>query len=185
MVLLLQPLVFDDDAPLLRFSPHAPSVSVAPMTTTKPPARGRGAAGPRRRRRKPEIYNLPTDREPKPGELVRHHRTVAGLWQEDLAEALDVTPQTISRYELGRDLSTEKLRRIAVALGKPLSAFLPGVDDEPADPGAAELLAHYAEMGERDREALLHMARRLSRPTLHDRDEASFSTEPDRRERRG
>lgn len=52
------------------------------------------------------------------GEQIKYYRKKAGLTQKELAELLDVAPNTIQQYELGkRQPRLEMINRIAGALG--------------------------------------------------------------------
>lgn len=130
------------------------------------------------RNRKIEVQPLPTDRPPTSGELIRFHRQTIGWWQEDLAEALKIKPQTLSRYERGRDLSTEKLRKIADALGKQLSDLLP---PEEVDPEELFLTDVFRRASPFDRTILLQTAKTIQARLLHESRTAEFEHRAPRR----
>ena len=59
------------------------------------------------------------------GERIKSYRILFGATQQDLADALDVTRQTVAAWESGsRDLGVAMLLRIAKAIGIPVSALL-------------------------------------------------------------
>jgi transcriptional regulator with XRE-family HTH domain len=61
------------------------------------------------------------------GEKIQKARIEAGLTQEELAEAVDKKPATVSRWEGGHISPKPKtLARIALATGKPVSWFTRG-----------------------------------------------------------
>ena len=63
------------------------------------------------------------------GEQIRKHRQEHNLSQQDLAEALGVTRQTVSSYELGATIPDAKmLRQISEALNVEVGALLIGED---------------------------------------------------------
>ena len=66
------------------------------------------------------------------GSRIRVRRRVAGLTQDDLARALDLTFQQIQKYERGSNrVSASKLFGIAAVLQVPVSYFFEGL----AEPG--------------------------------------------------
>jgi transcriptional regulator with XRE-family HTH domain len=69
------------------------------------------------------------------GRQVRLYRTVAGLSQTQLADAIGLTFQQIQKYERGSNrISASKLVRIADVLGTPVPAFFEGAEDSPPTP---------------------------------------------------
>lgn len=63
-------------------------------------------------------------------ELIRVARQRAGLKQRQLAERAGMHPVTLCRYETGhREPDLGALRRLAIALGVPLSQFIPDLSD--------------------------------------------------------
>lgn len=61
------------------------------------------------------------------GRAIRDARLDRGYTQEELAQALRVTPATVARYELGtRSPSIATLLQIAVLLGTTIEALVPG-----------------------------------------------------------
>lgn len=75
------------------------------------------------------------------GGRILQRRTLLGLEPDDLARALDVSPQMIQNYEQGtRRISIAKLYRLCFMLEAPMSFFFDGLPDEmPARNGAAAL----------------------------------------------
>lgn len=62
---------------------------------------------------------------------LRDARRKAGWTQEELARKAGLHPVTLSRYETGdREPDLGSLRRIASALGVPLSTFIPEINPE-------------------------------------------------------
>lgn len=99
--------------------------------------------------------------KPSPNRL-REWREAAGLSQEDLAERLGTTAQTISRKETGaRTLTLDELDQIAPVLGcRPADLLADG--DSVLSEEERRLLRAYSELEEADRQALLQLARSLS-----------------------
>jgi len=72
------------------------------------------------------------------GSRIRVRRRMAGLTQDDLARALDLTFQQIQKYERGSNrVSASKLFGIAAVLQAPVSYFFEGLAD-PADKTRAD-----------------------------------------------
>ncbi len=68
------------------------------------------------------------------GQRVKGLRKAAGLTQEQLAEAIDLQPSAISRFENGSiGLSITTLQQVARVLRVPLARIF----EEPGEPGAA------------------------------------------------
>ena len=58
------------------------------------------------------------------GSRIRLRRTMLGMSQEKLGEALGITFQQVQKYESGRSrLSAGRLRDVAIALAKPVTFF--------------------------------------------------------------
>lgn len=121
------------------------------------------------------------DRESRPspidvhvGARIRLRRTLLGMSQERLGEALGLTFQQVQKYERGRNrVSASMLVRSADALSTTV-AFLVGEDGqgpvEPvvlaqlATPGAPDLLAAFAGIADGEaRRALVVAAQRVAR----------------------
>ena len=74
------------------------------------------------------------------GERIRERRTMMGLTQENLANALSISYQQVQKYERGTNrVSASRLWDLAAALGVPVSYFFDGLDAE----SQAEALAEY------------------------------------------
>lgn len=80
------------------------------------------------------------------GAALRQARLNAGYTQENLAKALQVTPGTIARYELGiRRISVITLLQMAQVMRQPLSHIVPGATRLEADSTSApEMAPHEA-----------------------------------------
>ena len=74
------------------------------------------------------------------GQAIAHWRSVHGMTQEEVANALDVDPMTVSRFERGITLpSLVTLQKISVVFGIPMARML---DDGPvADSDTTHLFA--------------------------------------------
>lgn len=69
------------------------------------------------------------------GEMILQTRREKGLSQEQLAEALDVSRQTVSRWENGERVpASDNLARLSQVLGVPMESLLDGVLPEPPAP---------------------------------------------------
>ena len=109
--------------------------------TTVRRALGSQRTAPPAPRRPPPRRNIASLHGPSPidvqvGRQVRLYRTVAGLSQTQLADAIGLTFQQVQKYERGSNrISASKLMRVAEVLGVSVSAFFEGIDDgrPPAD----------------------------------------------------
>ena len=73
-------------------------------------------------------------------DTLRHYRTRQGLSQIELAEALDVSRQTVSKWETGTALpAAENLLALSRLYGVSVDALLNGVPVEPASKPVPEL----------------------------------------------
>ncbi|MCC7273359.1 MAG: helix-turn-helix transcriptional regulator [Alphaproteobacteria bacterium] len=138
-----------------------------------PVARPRAARTPTERpRRRVAIIDGPSPVDVHVGRQVRLYRTVAGLSQTQLAEAIGLTFQQVQKYERGGNrISASKLVQIARVLGTPVTAFFEGLEPEaasPHDPGimlrreAIELSRAYERIGSPDlRQSLMELFHRL------------------------
>ncbi|MGE0717656.1 MAG: helix-turn-helix domain-containing protein [Alphaproteobacteria bacterium] len=137
------------------------------------PARPRPArVAAERPRRRVAIIDGPSPIDVHVGRQVRLYRTVAGLSQTQLAEAIGLTFQQVQKYERGGNrISASKLVQIAQVLGTPVTAFFEGLEPEsetPHDPGimlrreAIELSRAYERIGSPDlRQSLMELFHRL------------------------
>jgi transcriptional regulator with XRE-family HTH domain len=72
----------------------------------------------------------PTEIDAHVGRRLRLRRTILGMKQEELADAVGVTYQQIQKYERGDTrLSIGRLFDIGLVLGVPIEWFLDGLDD--------------------------------------------------------
>ncbi len=82
-------------------------------------------------RRRVAILDGPSPVDIHVGRQVRLHRTVAGLSQTQLGEAIGLTFQQVQKYERGSNrISASVLTRIAAILGAPVPAFFAGLAGE-------------------------------------------------------
>lgn len=80
------------------------------------------------------------------GALLREQRLEALVKQRDLAEALDVTRATVTRWEQGiRGLNIATLLTLADTLGIPGSYLLPEAHREKLDPSLAAIVRNLRE----------------------------------------
>jgi len=92
------------------------------------------------------------------GLKIKDLRSAAGLTQTQLAEALKVTPHTVSRWEGAvNQPSVTDLDRLARLLHKPIWAFLPS-DLEPATEEQQALLSATGDLPPEDIEELRRYA---------------------------
>ena len=100
------------------------------------------------------------------GERVAEARRDRGWSQEQLAEAIEVEPATISRWETGgRALSLSTLTRISEILEVPLARLFDIEQDIPQpkhDAEATALLRSFKKITSERRKLLLALARELS-----------------------
>ena len=100
------------------------------------------------------------------GRRVAEARTQRGYTQEQLAEAIDIQPVTMSRWETGdRALSITTLANIADALGVGLGDLLDVERDLPSSehgPEEAELLRAFDKLDPNRRELVLRLLRELA-----------------------
>ena len=111
------------------------------------------------------------------GSRVRLRRTLLGMSQEKLADAVGLTFQQIQKYETGMNrVSASRLWDIAETLTVPVSFFFEGIETETsgasadrqmptdilADKEALELVRSYYAIPETQRRRLFELARVLS-----------------------
>ena len=111
------------------------------------------------------------------GKRIRHRRWLAGITQQQLAEAVGIKFQQIQKYETGMNrVSASRLWDIAEALTVPVSFFFEGLEDVPEhthkvtelpgdilkDKEALELVRSYYAIPETQRRRLFELARVLS-----------------------
>lgn len=81
-----------------------------------------------------------------------------GYTQEELAQILDVSPVTLSRWETGsRHPSFGKIEQYAQAVGKPLAYFFE--PEPPEDDSVDALLRVVSRLGREERAEILNYAR--------------------------
>jgi transcriptional regulator with XRE-family HTH domain len=108
------------------------------------------------------------------GQRLRHRRWLAGMTQQNLAEAVGIRFQQIQKYESGANrISAARLWILANALGVPVSYFYGGMHDQrvPEENGQEgpldsketfEFLRAYYGMPEPARRRLLALTHALS-----------------------
>ncbi|WP_179955439.1 helix-turn-helix domain-containing protein [Allostella humosa] len=144
---------------------------LAPPAAAKPRA-ARPAAPAERPRRRVAIIDGPSPVDVHVGRQVRLYRTVAGLSQTQLAEAIGLTFQQVQKYERGGNrISASKLVQIGQVLGTPVTAFFDGLEggaETPQEPGimlrreAIELSRAYERIASSDlRQSLMELFHRL------------------------
>ena len=102
---------------------------LSPPAAAKP--RAPRPAPAERPRRRVAIIDGPSPVDIHVGRQVRLYRTVAGLSQTQLAEAIGLTFQQVQKYERGGNrISASKLVQIAQVLGTPVTAFFEGLEGE-------------------------------------------------------
>lgn len=95
---------------------------------SEPAVRKRG------RRGSPESWSV----DAHVGQRVRMRRTLLGMSQEKLGEAIGLTFQQVQKYERGSNrISAGTLYRLGLVLGVPVSFFFDCYDDPQALPGKA------------------------------------------------
>ena len=108
------------------------------------------------------------------GSRVRLRRTLLGLSQEKLGEAVGLTFQQIQKYERGANrIGASRLYHLSRVLDVPVSFFFEGLDGQAPDTGEAqgdvltdkealELVRSYYAIPETQRRRLFDLARVLS-----------------------
>ena len=118
----------------------------AAEATAPPPKKPRSK--PRRTRGKPNHVDIHV------GSRVRQRRTLLGMSQEKLAEALGLTFQQVQKYERGANrIDAGRLYELSKALDVPVSYFFEELNDTPT--GMREETAAYGEDPMARRETLL------------------------------
>lgn len=98
------------------------------------------------------------------GARVAEIRSRAGLTQEDLAEAVGVSPVTLSRWERGHAaLGLARLALVADALGVGLGDLLDHNRPLPTADGLRRLQTRWVRLSERDQRAVLALIDALLR----------------------
>ena len=97
------------------------------------------------------------------GSRVRAYRLLAGMSQPDLAHALGVTFQQLSKYETGDNrVSASKLKIITETFGVPIGTLFEGLGSETPkllDDEALRLLHFYYAMPEAARRRFFQMVK--------------------------
>lgn len=102
---------------------------------------------------------LSGNEEDTPGLRLKKKRLAAGMSQEDLAEMIDTSGQSIHRYETGkRKMSLPLLRQMSSIFRCPVADFIPngdGISDEERE------LIHWIRSHPRDRAVVFSTYRSL------------------------
>ncbi len=89
------------------------------------------------------------------GQIIKEARKARGMTQMELSELIGVSYQQVQKYEKGSDnISVERLKQIAKAVGAPITLFFPGAEI------AAEAPAAYGKLPD-DEAELLQLYRRI------------------------
>ena len=104
------------------------------------------------------------DRKPRPradrmdayvGARIREIRTLKGLSQEELAEALNISYQQVQKYERGANwVGASRLYYIGQALGIPVSGFFAGLPTFDTESDGRNRPRITVDHSKRDRESL-------------------------------
>ena len=113
----------------------------------------------------------PIKRPPTTGELIAYHRKLLKMSQETLGDAAGITGQTIAKYEKGRHVPRQTLRKIAVALKVHV---LDLIVEEDVDSEEQELRDWFRSASSRDRKFILTTKRQLEERSVHDNKPADF-----------
>lgn len=93
------------------------------------------------------------------GRRVRAAREAAGLTQADVGDSLNLSPDAVSKIELGQsNLTLANLEKLPAILGRPIAYFL-GIEVPKLSDEESEVIHLYR--------ALSDEARRLARAALH------------------
>lgn len=96
---------------------------------------------------------------------IKEAREARGWTQEQLAEAVNTTQQTIQRWESGQtDVKSNQIKAISKALGVTVSFIMNVNDDDDENTitmsaDEEELIACYRKMGDAERQHILFSAR--------------------------
>jgi len=111
----------------------------------------------------PRVPKRPTDRQLRNALAARlkQARAAKGWTLEQVAEALELAPETVWKYEAGKiALSVVMLRRLARVLSVE-PAWLLGVDPPTLRKGEDEVLQMWRRLSEDERQALKTLLKRL------------------------
>jgi transcriptional regulator with XRE-family HTH domain len=108
-------------------------------------------------------------RQAAPGERMRALRRARGLTQDELARATGVSRSAVAQWETGRAGFSNRIARVAVALGvspRELRLVVPQHDHDTdraeISRDEATLLGYFRDLASADRACLLLLARRLA-----------------------
>lgn len=98
------------------------------------------------------MKNTPHPVDKHVGAAVRRERTLRGMSQSKLAEAVGITFQQVQKYENGSNrIGASRMWQFAQALGVPVASFFEGLPEggrakkaaPEVDPGMLTLAKHY------------------------------------------
>lgn len=128
-----------------------------------------------RRRRRTASVEGPEPVDVHVGGRIRLRRTLLGLSQGGLAEAIGLTFQQVQKYERGANrVSASMLYRVAQALDVPVSFFFDDMpdgqpsatyDDALARRESLELLRHYHRIPDGERKRVYDLIKAMARAT--------------------
>lgn len=131
---------------LAKQTKQTQAVKVAKKSTVKKPAKSEG--------QKPQLHHMI-------GKAIAKYRKAAGLSQNQLAEALDLGNEAISRIERGIVIPTvERLIKMAEIFDCPVSELLTETSNRPTDE-AIYLQSLLASINDGDRKVLIEMIENL------------------------
>lgn len=85
------------------------------------------------------MQKSPSHADAHVGSRIRMRRTLIGMSQEKLGEALGVTFQQVQKYEKGSNrVGAGRLQNIGTVLGVPVSYFYEGLPGNQSEEGSAE-----------------------------------------------
>ena len=118
---------------------------MTPASSHTPQKPGRGAPSARQAHEDRKEAAGPIDKAV--GERIRLRRTLLGMSQEKLGEALGLTFQQVQKYERGANrVSASTLYRLCVALDVPVSFFFDDLDNPSPSSESADLRRKDLEM---------------------------------------
>lgn len=130
---------------------------------------------PPRRKRRSTVIDGPDPVDIHVGARVKLRRTLVGMSQMELGNAINITFQQVQKYERGSNrISASMLHRIAGALDVPVGFFfdamaddmklpLPRCDDPLTRTDSVELLRHYHHIPKALRRQVLDLVKAMGR----------------------
>lgn len=132
---------------LAKQTKQTQAVKVAKKSTIKKPAKSEG--------QKPQLHHMI-------GKAIAKYRKAAGLSQNQLAEALDLGNEAISRIERGIVIPTvERIIKMAEIFDCPVSELLTETSNRPTDE-AIYLQSLLATVNKEDKQMLMEVIEKLA-----------------------